>query len=221
VTVDSQTFTAAELREARRLARLIGIRHIVVKHDELAEESFCQNPPDRCYLCRKGMAGKLQALARKLGLPAIADGANYSDTSEHRPGIRAATEAGVLHPLMDERATKAEVRRMARALGLPVAERPSSACLSSRIPYGERITEEKLRRIEKAEAFLRTLGFRQVRVRHHGAVARIEVERKAVPRLVRKGTVEKVARRLRKLGFTYVTADLEGYRSGSLDEALE
>jgi uncharacterized protein len=221
VTVDSQTFTAGELREARRLARLIGIRHIVVKHDELADEAFCQNPPDRCYLCRRGMAGSLRKIAGELGLPAIADGANFSDTAEHRPGIRAATEAGVLHPLMDNRVTKAEVRRMARALRLPVADRPSSACLSSRIPYGERITEEKLRRIELAERFVRSLGFRQVRVRHHGAVARIEVERKAVPRLVRKGTMEKVARRLRKLGFTYVTADLEGYRSGSLDEALE
>ena len=221
VTVSSQTFTAVELREARRLARLIGIRHIVVEHDELADEAFCQNPPDRCYLCRRGLAGKLKELAGRLGIGAIADGANFSDISEHRPGIRAATEAGVLHPLLENGVTKAEVRRMARALGLPVANRPSSACLSSRIPYGERITEEKLERIERAEAYLRSLGFGQARVRHHGNIARIEVERSAVPRLARKGVMEKVARKLRKLGFTYVTADLEGYRSGSLDEALK
>ncbi len=220
VTVDSQTFTATELREARRLARLIGIRHIVVGHDELAEEAFCRNPPDRCYLCRRGLSGKMKAVAGKLGLGAIADGANYSDAGEHRPGIRAASEAGVLHPLMEYRVTKAEVRRMARALGLPVARKPSSACLSSRIPYGERITEEKLRRIERAEAFIRSLGFSQVRVRHHGTLARVEVEPRAVSRLARRGTMDKVARRLRRLGFTYVTADLEGYRSGSLDEAL-
>jgi len=221
VTVDSQTFTAAELREARKLARLIGIRHVVVRHDELAEEAFCQNPPDRCYLCRRGLAGKLRELSGKLGIAHIADGANYSDTFEHRPGIRAATESGVMHPLMEHKVTKDMVRRMARALGLPVANRPSSACLSSRIPYGERITDEKLKRIELAESFLRSLGFGQVRVRHHGNIARIEVEPEAVPRLVRKGTMKKVAARLRKLGFAYVTADLEGYRSGSLDEALK
>ncbi|MBM4249304.1 MAG: ATP-dependent sacrificial sulfur transferase LarE [Euryarchaeota archaeon] len=221
VTVDSQTFTAAELREARRLARLIGIRHIVVTHDELAEEAFCRNPPDRCYLCRRGLAGKLRELASRLGIPHIADGANLSDTREHRPGIRAATEAGVLHPFIEHRVTKSGVRRLARSLGLPVAGRPSSACLSSRVPYGERITEEKLRQIERAESYIRSLGFRQVRVRHHGAVARIEVEPEAVPRLVRKGTLERVARRLRRLGFVYVTADLEGYRSGSLDKVLK
>lgn len=220
VTVDSQTYTAAELREARKLARLIGIRHIVVRHDELAEEAFCRNPPDRCYLCRRGLAGKMKEIARKTGLSAIADGANFSDTREHRPGIRAATEAGVLHPLMENRVTKAEVRRMARSLGLPVAGRPSSACLSSRIPYGERITQDKLRRIERAEAFIRSLGFRQVRVRHHGSIARIEVEPGAVPKLARPAVMDKVARRLKRLGFTYVTADLEGYRSGSLDEVL-
>ena len=220
VTANSQTFTGSELREARRLARLIGIRHIVVEHDELAEEAFCQNPPDRCYLCRQGLAGKMREAARREGLPAVADGANFSDTREHRPGIRAATEAGVLHPLMENRVTKAEVRRMARALGLPVAERPSSACLSSRIPYGERITGDKLRRIERAEQYIRSLGFRQVRVRHHGSIARIEVEPEALPRLGRRSVMEKVARRLKRLGFTYVTADLEGYRSGSLDEVL-
>jgi pyridinium-3,5-biscarboxylic acid mononucleotide sulfurtransferase len=220
VTVDSQTYTAAELREARKLARLIGIRHIVVRHDELAEEAFCRNPPERCYLCRRGLSGKMREVARRMGLRAIADGANFSDTREHRPGMRASTEAGVLHPLLENRVTKAEVRRMARALGLPVAGRPSSACLSSRIPYGERITPEKLRRIERAEAFIRSLGFRQVRVRHHGAIARIEVEPEAVPRLARRAIMQKVARRLRTLGFAYVTADLEGYRSGSLDEVL-
>jgi uncharacterized protein len=221
VTVDSQTFTGSELREARRLARHIGIRHIVVKHDELAGEAFCRNPPDRCYLCRQGLAGKMREAARREGLPAVADGANFSDTREHRPGIQAATEAGVLHPLLENRVTKAQVRRMARALGLPVAERPSSACLSSRIPYGERITDDKLRRIERAEEYIRSLGFRQVRVRHHGDIARIEVEPGAVPRLAGRGVMEKVSRRLRRLGFAYITADLEGYRSGSLDEVLD
>jgi uncharacterized protein len=220
VTVNSQTYTGAELREAKRLARLMGIRHLVVEHDELTDEAFCRNPPDRCYLCRMGMAGKLRALAGRLGIDHIADGANFSDTFEHRPGIRAATESGVMHPLMEHGVTKAQVREMARALGLPVSERPSSACLSSRIPYGEPITEKKLRTVKRAESFLRSLGFRQVRVRHHGDIARIEVERAEVPRLVRRPMMERVVRRLRRLGFTYVTADLEGYRSGSLDEVL-
>ena len=220
VTLDSQTFTREELAQARSLARFIGIRHIVLRYDELKDPHFRSNTPQRCYFCRKGMAARLLMTARRLGLLAVADGANLSDLSEHRPGIRAATEAGIIHPLMDGRVDKQEVRRIARALGLPVHDRPSSACLSSRIPYGEEITEEKLRRVARAEACLRGLGFRQVRVRSHGQMARIEVDRDLLPRLFRKGTAQRIVSRFRKLGFIYITADLEGYRSGSMDEAL-
>jgi uncharacterized protein len=221
VTVDSQTFTSEELRDARRLARLIGIRHIVKRYDELGDPRFRANPPNRCYLCRKGMARELRATARHLGIEAIADGANFSDISEHRPGILAATEAGMMHPLMKHRVGKEDVRRIARALKLPVHDRPSSACLSSRIPYGEEITVPKLERIARAEAYLRKLGFWQVRVRSHGGLARIEVDRAAIPRLTRKATSGKVAAYLRRLGFIYVTVDMAGYRSGSMDEALQ
>jgi len=220
VTIDSQTFTKDELAQARRLARLIGIRHLVLKHDELKDQNFCKNPPERCYFCRKGMAARLLLTARRLGLLAVADGANLSDLSEHRLGIKAATEAGIIHPLMEEGVDKKGVRRMARALGLPVHDRPSSACLSSRIPYGEEITEEKLKRVARAEAYLRKLGFRQVRVRSHGMMARIEVDKDLLPRLFRKGTAQRIVSRFRKLGFIYITADLDGYRSGSMDEAL-
>jgi uncharacterized protein len=221
VTVCSQTYTAEELKEARKLARLIGIRHIVITYDELKDPRFRGNPPDRCYLCREGMAVQLKAIARREGIRAIADGANFSDLSEHRPGIAAATRAGILHPLMEHRIGKREVRGIARALRLPVHDRPSSACLSSRIPYGEPITPEKLERVARAEAYLRRLGFRQVRVRSHGPLARIEVEKGALARLMRKGTYTKVAAYLKRLGFVYVTADMQGYRSGSMDEALE
>jgi uncharacterized protein len=221
VTMDSQTFTAQELKEARRLARLIGIEHIVVTYDELKDGRFRANPPDRCYFCRKGMASELWAAARKLGVGAVADGANFSDISEHRPGIRAATEAGIMHPLMDHRVGKDDVRRIARVLGLPVHDRPSSACLSSRIPYGEPITGPKLERVARAEAYVRRLGFRQVRVRSHGDIARIEVEKGNIPLLVQKDTSRKVAAYLRRLGFVYVTVDMTGYRSGSMDEALK
>lgn len=221
VTVDSQTFTASELKEARRLARLIGIKHIVLTYDELGDRRFRANPPDRCYICRKGMAGELWAAARKLGIGAVADGANFSDISEHRPGIRAATEAGIMHPLMEHRVAKKDVRRIARAIGLPVYDRPSSACLSSRIPYGEPITGPKLERVARAEAYIRRLGFGQVRVRSHGDIARIEVEKRNIPLLVQKDTSRKVAAHLRRLGFIYVTVDMTGYRSGSMDEALK
>lgn len=220
VTISSQTFTQEELKEARKLARQIGIRHIVRRYDELKEPRFRSNPPDRCYYCRLGMAAELNAIARKLDISSIADGANFSDLSEHRPGIRAATEAGILHPLMEHGIGKAQVRKIARALRLPVHDRPSSACLSSRIPYGEKITPEKLKRIALAEAYLRGLGFRQVRVRSHGQTARIEVERTEIQRMMRHGTAVKVTARLRRLGFTYVAADLQGYRSGSMDEVL-
>jgi uncharacterized protein len=221
LTIDSQTFTAEELKEARRLARLIGIRHIVKAYDELKDPRFKANPPNRCYLCRKGMARELRAAARELGIGAIADGANFSDLFEHRPGIRAATEAGIMHPLMEHGVSKEVVRRIARALRLGVHDRPSSACLSSRLPYGEQITAEKLARVARAEAYLRRLGFRQVRVRSHGALARIEVDKAAIPKLMRKAASRKVAAYLRRLGFVYVTVDMTGYRSGSMDEALQ
>jgi len=220
VTVDSSTLPRAELRDAIRLGKRIGIRHLVVKHDELSIPEFRRNPPDRCYLCRRALAGVLGGIAEREGMARIADGATASDLGEHRPGIRAATEAGVWHPLMEAGAMKSDVRAMAKLQGLPVHDRPSSACLSSRIPYGEEITPEKLERIEKAEAFLKKQGFGQLRVRAHGHIARIEVEPKALPLLLRRATHEKVVRKLRALGFTYITVDLQGYRSGSLDEVL-
>ncbi|MEM4728885.1 MAG: ATP-dependent sacrificial sulfur transferase LarE [Thermoplasmata archaeon] len=247
VTVDSRTFTREELELAKKVARLIGIRHIVIKHDQLDEPGFRSNPPERCYVCRRSLARRLGVLARKLGIACIADGVNYSDLDEHRPGIRAATEAGFLHPLMKHRVTKVGVRRMARALGLPVHDRPSSACLSSRIPYWEEITPQKLRMIEEAERYIRGLGFRQVRVRVHelgargctrkrraapggrdasrkvedssGALllARVELDRAELPRLLKGNLWRRVDAKLSRLGFSFITLDLRGYRSGSLD----
>jgi len=221
MTLDSQTFTPGELRETRRLARLIGIRHIVRRYDELRDIRFRANPPDRCYNCKKGMARELRAQARKLGLGAVADGVNFSDLSEHRPGIRAATEAGIMHPLMEHQVRKQDVREIARALNIGVHDRPSSACLSSRIPYGEPITASKLEMVARAEAYLRKLGFRQVRVRFHGDIARIEVDKGAIPKLTAEPLSRRVASYLRRIGFIYITADMDGYRSGSMDEALD
>jgi len=221
VTVDSRTLPRADLKDAKRLAQLIGIRHMVVEHDELAIPDFRANPPDRCYLCRKSLAEVLRKIADKECIARLADGATASDLGEHRPGIRAASEAGFWHPLMDARALKSDVRAMAKSLGLPVYNRPSSACLSSRIPYGEEITPEKLERIELAEAFLKSLGFTQVRVRAHECIARIEVNPDAIPLLMNGRLHTKVVEKLKSLGFAYVTVDLQGYRSGSLDEVLK
>jgi uncharacterized protein len=176
------------------------------------------NPSDRCYFCKQISAVYLRKRAAELGLSCIADGINISDTGEHRPGLRASTEEGIVHPFIEAGITKQDIRDIARYLDLPVWQKPSAACLSSRIPYGDAITEGKLRRIEDAETYLASLGIGQVRVRLHGALARIEVHKDDRNTILDQQTA--VVRKLKALGFSYVTLDIEGYRSGSMDEVL-
>ncbi|MFA5772265.1 MAG: ATP-dependent sacrificial sulfur transferase LarE [Thermoplasmata archaeon] len=220
VTIDAETFPKSELEIAKRVAREIRIKHRTIKHSELSNPNIAKNPIDRCYHCRKDLALTLKKIAKLEGIETIADGVNFSDLNEHRPGIMAANEAGIWHPLIEMKLSKKDVRKMAGLLNLTVCDKPSTACLSSRIPYGERITISKLRNIEKAESFLRKLGFSQVRVRAHKNIARIEVPKNEINLFFDVKKRNKIASELKKLGYTYITLDLEGYRSGSMDEVL-
>ncbi len=217
-TAKSSTLLEREFELAKGTASEIGIRHVVFEEDELADEKFVENPPERCYHCRKGLIKGLNEVAGRYGVSCIVDGANADDINQHRPGLKAMRENGVRSPLLELGITKEGVREIADHFGLSVRDKPSMACLASRIPYGEPITREKLAMIEGAEDCLCALGFEQVRVRHHDGMARIEVPVEDIPRILE--VKQEVAERLRELGFSYVTLDLEGYRSGSMDEVL-
>lgn len=221
VTACSQTYPARELEEARAMAREIGARHLIIVSEELEIPGFADNPPDRCYFCKSELFSKLLQVARAEGLRYIVDGTNRDDLAEHRPGRQAAQEMGIRSPLLEAGLGKGEIRALSRELGLPTWGKPSMACLSSRFPYGVTITREKLKMVEEAEEYLRGLGFRQVRVRHHEDIARIEVGPEEMSRFLAGGFGEAVARRLKELGYTYVVLDLEGYRPGSLNEVLK
>ena len=218
VLADAESLARWELAEAVSEAAEIGIRIETVRVSELANAQYVANPTNRCYFCRQELGAALKTLAAELGFHAIADGVNVSDLGDHRPGIQAMNEAGFWHPLVEFGFTKSDVRGLARELDLSFFDKPSNACLSSRIAYGEVITVEKLQRVEAAEGAIRALGFRVVRVRAHYGLARIEVPRADIPRIVAPEIAEKVARALRKAGFLHVTIDLLGYRSGSMNE---
>lgn len=220
VTARSETLAADEEAEARRLAAAMGIEHLVVPISELDDDEFVLNPPERCYLCKRIRYGRLLSLARERGLRWVADGTNADDSRDYRPGLRAASELGIRSPLREAGLTKGDIRELSRAYDLPTWEKPSYACLASRIPYGCPITVEKLRQIDAAETFLRGLGFKQVRVRHHGELARIEVPAEKLASLVADDLAARVTARLKEIGFTYVALDLNGYRTGSLNEPL-
>lgn len=220
ITAVSPTYPKAELEEAKDLARLIGIRHELVETEELKDPNFSSNPPNRCYFCKLDLFEKMKDVALKLGIKNIAYGGTVSDLSDFRPGIRAAKEKGARAPLEEAGMTKEDVRILSRIRGLPTWDKPSFACLASRIPYGDPITREKLSRIERAEEILRDLGFRQYRVRCHGEIARIEVPLEEMPEMLREDIREKVTRELKGLGFIYVALDLSGFRSGSMNEIL-
>lgn len=220
VTATSESYPTQELEEAKRLAAFIGVRHVVIETEELLDPRYTENPTNRCYYCKTELFRRLSPLAEALGLRSIVDGANIDDLNDHRPGRWAAQEYRVRSPLVEAGFGKEEIRLLSQRLGLPTWEKPASPCLSSRFPYGVEITPEQLRMVEAAEAFLRSLGFHQVRVRHHERLARIEVPREELPRLVTSGLAEKIAFHLKALGYLYVTVDLEGYRSGSLNAAL-
>ncbi len=221
VTGRSVTLASSELEESGALAEQIGIRHIIVDTDEIADESFGNNPPNRCYFCKNELYSVLSRVASQEEMAVIVDGSNADDVGDHRPGMQAARELGVRSPLMEVGMTKEDIRTLSKSFGLSTWDKPAQACLSSRFPYGDRITPEKIAQVEKAEAALRELGFRQLRVRHHDRIARIEVPKADVARLVDEEISEQVIARMKEAGFTYVTIDLEGFRSGSMNEVLE
>ena len=221
VIIDSETLPRCELEDARRIASEIDIELREIRSSSLSNLVFTSNPVDRCYHCRKEEMGEMRREARSLDIENVADGVNADDYNEHRPGIRAADEANTFHPLAESGITKNDVREIARELGITIWNKPSNACLSSRIPYGERITAEKLERIEKGEAFLRSMDHETSRVRSHGDIARIEVAPEKIAQFLEDGFREKVTKKFKEIGFSYVTLDMEGFRSGSMDEVLE
>jgi uncharacterized protein len=221
VTADSETYPASELEETRRLAAVLGMRHEVVRTRELDRPEYARNSPDRCYHCKDELFTRLEPIAREAGTAQMIYGANMDDLGDHRPGMKAAEARGVRAPLIEAGLWKEEIRALSRELGLPTWDKPSFACLSSRFQYGDPITAAKLRQIDAAEAFVRSLGFRQFRVRHHDRLARLELAPEEMARLWEEDRHGAIVRRLRELGYLYVTLDLQGFRSGSANEALK
>ena len=217
----SPTYPTSEVEQAEKLAGRIGVRYEEIFSNELKLPGFFQNNPRRCYYCKTELFTLCREKAESLGLKFVADGSNLDDTGDFRPGMEAAREMGVRSPLKEAGLTKEEIRRLSRSLGLPTWDKPSLACLASRFPYGTEITSPRLAQIQKAEDFLRRLGFRQVRVRYHGKIARVEVESRDFRRFLATEIRQKATQALKELGFTYVAVDLEGYRTGSMNEALK
>jgi len=217
VTATSETYPQRELNEARELAERIGGRHRVIVSEELDIPEFQHNPRNRCYYCKHELFGKLRSIADQEGLPCVLDGTNMDDMGDHRPGRQAAQEIGVRSPLEEACFTKQDIRDLSREMGLPTWDKPAFACLSSRFPYGTAITAERVRMVGQAEESLRELGFRTLRVRYHGDVARLELG--SVEFAQAMGAVrDEVVERVKRAGFAYVALDLQGYRSGSMNE---
>lgn len=221
VTAFGDVHTAEELEAAREAAARLGACHLVIHTSELAIPGFATNPPERCFLCRSEMYARLVELARAEELKTIVDGVNRDDGADYRPGMRAAAALGVRSPIAEAGLGKVEVRSLARELGLSNWDLPASPCLASRFPYGEPITIPKLQAVAEGERFLRGLGFSTVRVRHHGNVARVELSGADIPLAVEESVRHAIVKRLRELGYVYVALDLEGFRSGSLNEVLK
>jgi uncharacterized protein len=218
LTADSPSVPRSELEAARALAAGLGVQHVVLPTAELDDPAYRANTPDRCYFCKSNYLDELLAYASAHGFTALVDGANADDLGDYRPGQKAARERSVRSPLQEVGLTKAEIRALARERGLPNWNKPAAACLASRIPYGTPVTAEALAQIEAAEAHLQRLGFRQVRVRHHGAVARLELEAAELARAVELR--ETIIAAVQESSFTYVTLDLAGFRSGSMNLTL-
>ena len=221
VTAVSETYSAEELHLAKKFTASLGVRHRVLQTEELSKEEFSRNAEDRCYHCKQELFGKLRQIAEAEGIAWILDGSNTDDQRDYRPGRRAAGEFSVRSPLAETGLSKQEIRDLARRLNLPMWDKPSLACLSSRIPYGTRITSALVKNIQTAEDVIRSLGIRQVRVRHHGDTARIEVDREDLIRLVSEDAKRKIVDSFKALGYAYVCLDLEGYRTGSMNEVIK
>jgi len=220
LTANSPSIPAGEIEIAKQFADTLGCRHIVLDSNELDNPSYAQNPANRCFFCKDELYRICRAAADKLGIAIIVDGTNLDDLQDHRPGLKAAEQWGVRHPLVEAEMTKEDIRRYSRALDLPTWDKPSSPCLSSRFPYGTAIDLQRLKLIGGCELFMKELGFREFRVRYHGELARIEVAQSEFERLLEKSTRDAIVERFKQLGFRFVSLDLQGFRSGSLNEAL-
>lgn len=209
-----------EREEAEALARKLGFHFTTIESNELENPQFVANSPDRCYYCKQGLFRQLRRIASAEGLDWTADGSNYDDLGDYRPGRKALAELGVRSPLCEVELTKDEVRKLSKKRGLPTWDRPASPCLASRIPYGTPVTRDTLRKIADGEQYLRNLGIRECRLRHHGNIARIEVDEKGMSLLLNSQVRQNLVKQIKALGYTYVTLDLGGYRSGSLNEGL-
>jgi uncharacterized protein len=220
VTASSSVYPSEEIEQAKALAHNLKARHEIIETRELTNPQFVSNPKDRCYWCKKDLFAELTHIARENNLDYVVDGSNFDDLDDFRPGTEAARELGVRSPLQEAMLTKTDVRSMSKRMGLRTWDKPSLACLASRFPYGTEITKENLVKVDKAERLLRKLGLTQTRVRHHGTIARIEVPDEDIPQLAKETLRLQIVSHLKKLGYTYVTLDLEGYRTGSLNEVL-
>ncbi|MFH1853950.1 MAG: ATP-dependent sacrificial sulfur transferase LarE [Candidatus Omnitrophota bacterium] len=220
VTAVSDTYTRSELRQARDFAKRLNVRHKIIRTNELSDINFAKNPRDRCYYCKKELFGRLKGIARENAARFVVDASNLDDKKDYRPGSIAKKEFMVRSPLQEARITKVDIRRYSKRLGLETWNAPSMACLASRIPYGRRIEKTLLKKVERAENVIKRLGIKQVRVRYHEGIARIEVEQKDIKRFLNKRFCDRIKKSLKLIGFTYIVLDLEGYRTGSLNEAL-
>ena len=220
VTALSPLYPERELEGVKKLIQTLGVNHRLIHSNELEIPGFSKNPPNRCYYCKSKLFGELLDLAKEETIPFIVEGSTLDDDKDHRPGKVAVQELGVRSPLREVGLAKAEVRELSRALGLPTWDKPSFACLASRFPYGEEITGEGLKMVDEAEDFLFGLGFKQVRVRHYGNLARIEILKEEMAHLMEDSLREKVVARLKGVGYSYITLDLQGFRSGSMNEVL-
>ena len=221
VTARSSTYPEREFKEAAEFARSAGIQHIVIESEELEIEGFTDNPPNRCYLCKHELFSKIKEVAGKHFTQFIAEGSNIDDLGDYRPGMQAIKELGIISPLKDAGLGKDTIRILSKQMGLPTWDKPAFACLASRFPYGVKITREKLAMVDRAEQYFLDLGFKQVRVRHHGDTARIEVSRAELRKFFDLELMDNIYKQFKEIGFAYTSLDLNGYRTGSLNEVID
>jgi len=221
VIATSPTYPKEEFEEAKQLARSFNVPAMIIETDEFKDARFLSNPKERCYFCKTELFSKLKDIAGQKGFKFVVDGSNYDDRSDFRPGNKAKKELGIRSPLEEAGLRKQDIRELSKQLGVPTWDKPSFACLSSRIPYGTRITEENIKMVGEAEKHIRSLGFKNVRVRHHGHIARIELDKDSISRVLSDGIMDDIAKELEKIGYLYVTIDLKGFRTGSMNEVLK
>jgi uncharacterized protein len=221
VTESSSTYPSSERKEAIQFAGERGIKHVVFRSDETSIPEFVSNAPDRCYHCKKALSQELVRIAEERAIEHVAYATNVDDLGDYRPGLKAADEMGIMAPLVEAELNKEEIRFLSKEMGLPTWDKPAMACLASRIPYGDAITNKKLKMIEAAEVYLAESGFKQYRVRHHGSVARIEVESAEIEKINEPNLRKNIVEKFKEIGFLHIAVDLEGYTTGSMNRVLE